>query len=93
VKARKGDKPNENCRERCRRCPRGRRRNLVRVRRGLHHGQLYDRRQEVVDHRGCRNVSRRGLVGLDKLSRPCGVIFVAENGEGPGVRLRKMVGK
>lgn len=27
---------------------------------------------------------RRGLIDLDELSRPRGVIFVGENGEGPG---------
>ncbi|WP_376094573.1 helix-turn-helix domain-containing protein [Roseomonas sp. CCTCC AB2023176] len=47
-------------------------------------------RQTVVDfERGARTPYPNNLAAIRAALEAAGVIFVAENGEGPGVRLRK----
>ncbi|WP_340668494.1 helix-turn-helix transcriptional regulator [Phyllobacterium sp.] len=47
-------------------------------------------RNTVVDfERGRRTPNTNNLLALQKALETAGVIFVDENGEGPGVRLRK----
>jgi transcriptional regulator with XRE-family HTH domain len=49
-------------------------------------------RNTVVDfERGRRTPNTNNLLALQKALETAGVIFVDENGEGPGVRLRKTV--
>ena len=47
-------------------------------------------RNTVVDfEKGRRSPNTNNLVALQNALEAAGVIFVAENGEGPGVRLKK----
>jgi transcriptional regulator with XRE-family HTH domain len=49
------------------------------------------RRIETAD--GVPSASAKNLAALQKALADAGVIFVPENGEGPGVRLRKQKGE
>ncbi|PSH62955.1 transcriptional regulator [Phyllobacterium brassicacearum] len=49
-------------------------------------------RNTVVDfEKGRRTPNTNNLLALQKALETAGVVFVDENGEGPGVRLRKTV--
>ena len=49
-------------------------------------------RNTVVDfEKGRRTPNTNNLLALQKALETAGVVFVDENGEGPGVRLRKTI--
>lgn len=53
-------------------------------------GLMTVRRSEASDN-DTPNINKPNLMAIKNTLEAAGVIFIAENGEGPGVRLRKQV--